>query len=183
MTLHHNTFHQRWAYKNTTRYKIIYPLKKSRALHWTNWNFPCPIFFCAVWLKCIFAISLPSILGKEHGLSFEQTWILSVLAFPDGCPWKRKGPSFEQTWIPFIQRKFWNFVNVFSLFHNYSPFRRGHGRLFKKKLNPLHPRMICANFGWNWPGGSGEENFEISSMYFRYFIIIPPPWKGAWPFI
>ena len=87
---------------------------------------------------------------------FEQTWILSVLAFPDGCPWKRKGPSFEQTWIPFIQRKFWNFVNVFSLFHNYSPFRRGHGRLFKKKLNPLHPRMICANFGWNWPSDSWE---------------------------
>ena len=25
------------------------------------------------------------------------------------------------------------------------------------KLNPIHPRMLCAKFGWNWPSGSGEE--------------------------
>jgi hypothetical protein len=24
-------------------------------------------------------------------------------------------------------------------------------------LNPLHPRMICANSGYNWSSGSGEE--------------------------
>jgi hypothetical protein len=24
-------------------------------------------------------------------------------------------------------------------------------------LNSLDLRMICANFGYNWPGGSGEE--------------------------
>ena len=23
-------------------------------------------------------------------------------------------------------------------------------------LNPLHPRMLCAKFCWNWPSGSGE---------------------------
>ena len=39
-------------------------------------------------------------------------------------------------------------------------------------LNPLLPRMICAMFGWNWPNGSGKEDFLISSMYFIYFIII-----------
>ena len=50
------------------------------------------------------------------------------------------------------------------------------------KLNPLHPRMICAKYCWNWPSGSGEEDFLISSMYFRYFLIIPP-WKRAGPFI
>ena len=26
-------------------------------------------------------------------------------------------------------------------------------------LNPLHPRMLCAKFGWNWPSGSEEEWF------------------------
>ena len=26
-------------------------------------------------------------------------------------------------------------------------------------LNPLHPRMHCAKFGWNWPSGSGEEDY------------------------
>ena len=50
------------------------------------------------------------------------------------------------------------------------------------KLNSIHPRMLCAKFGWNWPSSSGEEDFLISSMYFRYFLIISP-WKRAGPFI
>ena len=49
-------------------------------------------------------------------------------------------------------------------------------------LNPLDPRMLCAKFGWNWPSGSGEEDFLISSMYFCYFKIISP-WKRVGPFI
>ena len=49
-------------------------------------------------------------------------------------------------------------------------------------LNPLHPRMICAKFGWNWPSGSGKEDFLNLSMYFRYFVIISI-WKKAAPFI
>ena len=24
-------------------------------------------------------------------------------------------------------------------------------------LNPYHPRMLCAKFSWNWPGGSWED--------------------------
>ena len=49
-------------------------------------------------------------------------------------------------------------------------------------LNPLHPRMHCAKFGWNWPSGSGEEDLLISSMYFCNFIFISP-WKRAGAFI
>ena len=49
-------------------------------------------------------------------------------------------------------------------------------------LNQLHLRMLCAKVGWNWLSGSGEEDFLISSMYFRYFVIISP-WKRAGPFI
>ena len=49
-------------------------------------------------------------------------------------------------------------------------------------LNSLHPKMLCAMFGWNWPSGSGEEDFQNSSMYLRFFVIIFP-WKKAWPFI
>ena len=48
-------------------------------------------------------------------------------------------------------------------------------------LNSLYPRMLCAKFGWNWPSGSGEEDFLVLSMYFRYFLIISP-WKRAGPF-
>ena len=38
-------------------------------------------------------------------------------------------------------------------------------------LNPLHPRIHCAEFGWNWSSGSGVEYFSNLSMYFNYFVI------------
>ena len=52
------------------------------------------------------------------------------------------------------------------------------------KLNSLHPRILCAIKVWlkNWPICSGEEVFWISSMYFRYFVIISPR-RSAWPFV
>ena len=31
-----------------------------------------------------------------------------------------------------------------------------------RNFNPLHPRMICAKFGWNWLIGSGGKDFLIS---------------------
>ena len=33
-------------------------------------------------------------------------------------------------------------------------------------LNPLHPRMLCAKFGWNWLSGhgSGEEDEYMKSL-------------------
>ena len=46
-------------------------------------------------------------------------------------------------------------------------------------LNPLHPRMLCAIFGWNWPSGSWGEDFQISLKYFRYFVIISPWTTGG----
>ena len=70
---------------------------------------------------------------------------------------------------------FWRFFK-FSLFPNYTPLEKG-----PVHLNSLHPKMLCAKFGWNWPSGSGEEDFQILSMHFRYFIIISP-WKRAWLF-
>ena len=49
-------------------------------------------------------------------------------------------------------------------------------------VNPLHPRMLCAKFGWNWLSGSTEEDFLISSMYFGYFCNYLPL-ERAGPFI
>ena len=31
-------------------------------------------------------------------------------------------------------------------------------------LNPLHPGMLPAKFGWNWPSGSGEEVENVKSL-------------------
>ena len=39
-----------------------------------------------------------------------------------------------------------------------SPWKRA-GPFNWTNMNPLHPRMLCAKFGWNWPSGSGEEDF------------------------
>ena len=73
-----------------------------------------------------------------------------------------------QVWLKWAQwiwrrRFFLNFVNVFSLFHNYLPLEKAEA-LHLKKMNPLHPRMHCANFGWNGPSGSGEEDENVKSL-------------------
>ena len=49
------------------------------------------------------------------------------------------------------------------------PWKRA-GPFIWTNLNPIHPRILCAKFGWNWPSGSGED-FSNSSMYFNYFVI------------
>ena len=69
----------------------------------------------------------------------------------------------------------------FRFFVIISPWERA-GTFIRTNLNPFQPRMHYAKFGWNWPSGSGEEDFLISSMYFRFFVIISP-WKRVGPFI
>ena len=51
----------------------------------------------------------------------------------------------------------------FSLFHNNLPLEKGRPFILTN-LNPLHPRMLCAKFGWNWPSGSGEDD-EMWKVY------------------
>ena len=54
--------------------------------------------------------------------------------------------------------------------------------LHLKKHESLSSKDACAKIGWNWLSGSWEEDFLISSMYFRHFVIISH-WKRAGPFI
>ena len=108
-------------------------------------------------------------------------------------PWKRAGPfiwthlnplhvrmlctKFGWNWL---RRRFFNFVNVFSLFCNYFPLEKDKA-LHMYKLEFPSPKDGCSKFGWNWLSGF-EEDFLILSMHFRYFIIISP-WKRAGSFI
>ena len=82
-----------------------------------------------------------------------------------------------QDWLKLAQclwrREFFKFVNVFCYLVFISPWERA-GSFIWTNLSPLLPRMLCAKFGWNWPSGSGEEDFLISSMYFHHFVIISP---------
>ena len=75
-------------------------------------------------------------------------------------------------------------VNTFLLFHYYLPWKRV-GPFIWRHLNPLYPRMLCAKFGWNWSGGSWEEDFkfQILKRIFSYYAIIPLVLVHSEPFI
>ena len=51
----------------------------------------------------------------------------------------------------------------FHYFVIISPWKRARPFIWTN-LNPLHPRMLCGKFGWNWPGGSGEEDENVKSL-------------------
>ena len=86
-----------------------------------------------------------------------------------------KWSLFIKPWVPFIygclmqslveidlmvlqQKTFLDLVIVFRYFVTISPWKRAWPFIWTH-LNPLYPRMLCAKFGWNWPCGSGEEDF------------------------
>ena len=87
--------------------------------------------------------------------------------------------AFCQVWLKLTQwfwrRRFFKIINVFLLFRNHHPLEKGEPFIWTN-LNPLHPKMLCAKFGWNWSSCSEEENFQNLSMYFCYLLIISP-WK------
>ena len=64
----------------------------------------------------------------------------------------------------FLRGFFFYFVNVFSLFRSYLLLKEG-GPFMWAKLNPFHPRMLIAKFGWNWRSGSGEEDGNLKSLW------------------
>ena len=52
-------------------------------------------------------------------------------------------------------------------------------------LNPLHPRMLCAKFGWNKTNGSGKQDFKshLTSVFsLQYFICQEKPMNPHTPF-
>ena len=90
-------------------------------------------------------------------------------------PWKKQGPLFEQTWIPYTQECFVpSLVKIgpvvlekMSIYFYYFPIICPLGRAWSfilTNLNPLHPVILCAKFGWNWPCGSGEEDENVKSL-------------------
>ena len=100
--------------------------------------------FCQVWLKlrqwflflqCIFAISYYLPLkegGALHLINFESPLPKVILC---------------QVWLKlarrFWRRRFLNFVNVFSLFHNYIPLERGRALHLNKLESPSPSDTLC----------------------------------------
>ena len=65
----------------------------------------------------------------------------------------------------------------FHLIIIFSPWKMA-GHFLWTNLNPLHPRMLCAKFGWNWLSGSGEEDFlnfdYVFSLFHNYLPLAGP---------
>ena len=65
----------------------------------------------------------------------------------------------------------------FCYFIIISPWKRV-GPFIWTNLNPIHPRILCAKFGWNWLSGSGEEDFFNFVDVFSLFRNYPSLEKG-----
>ena len=136
------------------------PLEKDRAHHLNKFESPSPKD-CLVEIgqavlekifkfwQCIFAISLLSILEKGRDPTFEQ------------LEYHLSKDALCQVWLRFAQwfwRSFVISINVFSLFCNNLPLEKARPFIWIT-LNPLHLRMLCAKFCWNWLCGSWKEDF------------------------
>ena len=88
----------------------------------------------------------------------------------------------------FWRRRFFKFVNIFSQFRKYLPLGKG-GALHFNKLESRTPKELCAKFGWNWPSGSGKDDFSNLFFFFHNLVIIftskktePFIWTNVNPF-
>ena len=82
------------------------------------------------------------------------------------------GSLFEETWIPFthgcflprlfeigsvvLEKKIFLFRQCIFAILKLSPLGKWWGPFIWRNLNPFHPGMLCAKFGWNWLSGSGD---------------------------
>ena len=96
-------------------------------------------------------------------------------------PWKRTGPFIwtnlgplyprmlcdKFAWIgPVVLEKIFFEIRqcIFAISVVISPWKKA-GPFIWTNLNPLHPRMLCAKFGWNWLSGSREEDKNVKSLW------------------
>ena len=72
-----------------------------------------------------------------------------------------------QVWLKLAQWFWRRFFLISSMYFHYfiiiSPWKRARPFIWTN-MNPLHPRMLCAKFGWNWLSGSGEEYENVKSL-------------------
>ena len=132
----------------------------------------------------IFAISLSSLLGKWRGTSFEQTWIrftqewfvqslveISSVTMEEIFKFSqcifaililspfRKVRNLHLNKLESLLPKddslmYFRFYVIISIWKRAEPF-------IWTNVNPLHPRMPCVKFGWNWLSGSREEDENV----------------------
>ena len=150
---------------------IISPWKRAGLFVWTNLNLFNQVCFGPSLVK-IGLVVLEKNFFFISSMYFHYFVIIS--------PLKRPGPFIWTNWIPFTQGCFVprlvkigpvvleeKIFLISSMYFHYfviiSPWKRA-GPFVWTNLNPLHPRMLCAKFGWNWPSGSEEEDENVKSL-------------------
>ena len=128
-----------------------------------------------IWGHC-FCLVCPSVLLSET--------LTLLISFVELSLWEFIDSSFEKSWIGwnwpsgFGQEDFLFSSMYFRYFVIISLWKKA-GPFFWTNMNPLHPRMLCAKFGWNWPSGSGEEDFLSFVNLFSLFLSYLPLGKGG----
>ena len=162
------------------------PLEKGGTLHLNKTESPSPKdTLCQVWLKLTQwfwrrrfwnFVNVFSLFRNYLPLDESRVLHLKKLEFPS------PDDALCQVWLNMAQwfwkRRFFNFGNVFSLFINYLPLEKDRALHLNKSESPSYKDALCQV----WSSGSWEEDVYISSIHFRYFLIISP-WKRARPFI
>ena len=82
------------------------------------------------------------------------SWILCVK-----CGWN---------WPSGSEEDFQNLSIYFQCVAIIFPLDKGQSLLFESNLTP-NPKMFCASFGWNWPGGSWEEVVNLFLLLNYHF--------------
>ena len=127
------------------------PLAKGRALHLNKLDSPSPKdTLCQVWLKLAQRIWRRRFLNFvnvsslfHYSLPLENSWALHLNKQESLSPKN----ALCQVWLKlaqwFSRRRFFNFVNVFSLFRNYLPLEKGGALHLNKQESPSPKDALC----------------------------------------
>ena len=129
-----------------------------------------------------FSWNWPGGSGEEHFIILSMYFRYFVII----SPWNGRVPYIEsQSHKDALCQVLLKLVSVPSiyvrLFVNISSWKQAWPFTWRN-LNVHHLRMLCAKFERNWPSGSGEEAFSVSSTYMVFFrnFFIKSHWKSAW---
>ena len=143
---------------------------------------------CQVWLKLALwfwrrrFLNFVNVFSRFHNyLPLGKYWALRLNKLESPSP----NDALCQVWLKLAQwfwrRRFLNYVNVFSLFHNYLPLEKGGALHLNKLESPSTKIALCQVWmklaQWFW-----RIRFFNFVNVFSYFVIISP-WKRAGPFI
>ena len=112
---------------------------------------------------------------KTHFLLYEN-WMVLICTNVNHQHPRKLCPMFGWNWPSRSGVKEFGISSTFFRYFVKIPHWKRAWTFIWTNLNFLFPRMLLAKFNWNLHSGYGEGDFQISSIYLRYFAIFSP-WK------